>query len=195
VTGTNCDLFTHKSSRSYLNHLVYASAVIIEFLLISLHNLYLYFTLWLLHSSCCLPFLFSMTKITVCRVSFRSTMHLCHTLLLSVHANSQLLLHSTISATYLPVLLTYQQAIPLTTAESQSLPPCMTTELSFLAGDIENSLSVMITVIQQSNNRYFHKNRLLFNKASIMSCLHSDSGSGTPFRYPRRRSDIMCIVL
>jgi hypothetical protein len=22
VTGTNCDLFTHKSSRSYLNHLV-----------------------------------------------------------------------------------------------------------------------------------------------------------------------------
>jgi hypothetical protein len=24
MTGTNCDLFTHKSSRSYLNHLVYA---------------------------------------------------------------------------------------------------------------------------------------------------------------------------
>jgi hypothetical protein len=23
MTGTNCDLFTHKSSRSYLNHLVY----------------------------------------------------------------------------------------------------------------------------------------------------------------------------
>jgi hypothetical protein len=23
VTGTNCDLFTHKSSRSYLNHLVF----------------------------------------------------------------------------------------------------------------------------------------------------------------------------
>jgi hypothetical protein len=22
MTGTNCDLFTHKSSRSYLNHLV-----------------------------------------------------------------------------------------------------------------------------------------------------------------------------
>jgi hypothetical protein len=25
MTGTNCDLFTHKSSRSYLNHLVYDS--------------------------------------------------------------------------------------------------------------------------------------------------------------------------
>jgi hypothetical protein len=24
MTGTNCDLFTHKSSRSYLNHLVAA---------------------------------------------------------------------------------------------------------------------------------------------------------------------------
>jgi hypothetical protein len=24
MTGTNCDLFTHKSSRSYLNHLVYS---------------------------------------------------------------------------------------------------------------------------------------------------------------------------
>jgi hypothetical protein len=23
MTGTNCDLFTNKSSRSYLNHLVY----------------------------------------------------------------------------------------------------------------------------------------------------------------------------
>jgi hypothetical protein len=23
MTGTNCDLFTHKSSRSYLNHFVY----------------------------------------------------------------------------------------------------------------------------------------------------------------------------
>jgi hypothetical protein len=23
MTGTNCDLFTHKSSRSYLNHLVH----------------------------------------------------------------------------------------------------------------------------------------------------------------------------
>ena len=25
MTGTNCDLFTHKSSRSYLNHLVYVN--------------------------------------------------------------------------------------------------------------------------------------------------------------------------
>jgi hypothetical protein len=25
MTGTNCDLFTHKSSRSYLNHLVHRS--------------------------------------------------------------------------------------------------------------------------------------------------------------------------
>jgi hypothetical protein len=25
MTGTNCDLFTHKSSRSYLNHLVYTA--------------------------------------------------------------------------------------------------------------------------------------------------------------------------
>ena len=47
---------------------------------------------------------------------------LLNTLLLSVPANSGLLLHSTISTTYLPVLLTYQQAIPLITAESQSLP-------------------------------------------------------------------------
>jgi hypothetical protein len=27
MTGTNCDLFTHKSSRSYLNHLVISKAV------------------------------------------------------------------------------------------------------------------------------------------------------------------------
>jgi hypothetical protein len=33
MTGTNCDLFTHKSSRSYLNHLVY------------MH----------IHASCCMP--------------------------------------------------------------------------------------------------------------------------------------------
>ena len=26
MTGTNCDLFTHKSSRSYLNHLVISNA-------------------------------------------------------------------------------------------------------------------------------------------------------------------------
>jgi hypothetical protein len=25
MTGTNCDLFTHNQSRSYLNHLVYVS--------------------------------------------------------------------------------------------------------------------------------------------------------------------------
>jgi hypothetical protein len=33
MTGTNCDLFTHKSSRSYFNHLVfiYYSNVIISF--------------------------------------------------------------------------------------------------------------------------------------------------------------------
>ena len=28
MTGTNCDLFTHKSSRSYLNHLVYFTILI-----------------------------------------------------------------------------------------------------------------------------------------------------------------------
>ena len=28
MTGTNCDLFTHKSSRSYLNHLVFVSTCI-----------------------------------------------------------------------------------------------------------------------------------------------------------------------
>jgi hypothetical protein len=27
MTGTNCDLFTHKSSRSYLNHLVQAADI------------------------------------------------------------------------------------------------------------------------------------------------------------------------
>ena len=31
MTGTNCDLFTHKSSRSYLNHLVlWASSVFVH---------------------------------------------------------------------------------------------------------------------------------------------------------------------
>ena len=29
MTGTNCDLFTHKSSRSYLNHLVIIIIIII----------------------------------------------------------------------------------------------------------------------------------------------------------------------
>jgi hypothetical protein len=29
MTGTNCDLFTHKSSRSYLNHLVFHSFIIL----------------------------------------------------------------------------------------------------------------------------------------------------------------------
>ena len=28
MTGTNCDLFTHKSSRSYLNHLVLSFSII-----------------------------------------------------------------------------------------------------------------------------------------------------------------------
>jgi hypothetical protein len=54
--------------------------------------------------------------------------------------------------------------------------PCMTTELSFFADDIENILSVMVTVIQQNNNRCSYKNRLLFNNVSIIS---SDNGSGT----------------
>jgi hypothetical protein len=30
MTGTNCDLFTHKSSRSYLNHLVYVGDVLLS---------------------------------------------------------------------------------------------------------------------------------------------------------------------
>jgi hypothetical protein len=30
MTGTNCDLFTHKSSRSYLNHLVYESLSLLK---------------------------------------------------------------------------------------------------------------------------------------------------------------------
>ena len=28
MTGTNCDLFTHKSSRSYLNHLVHHNKLV-----------------------------------------------------------------------------------------------------------------------------------------------------------------------
>jgi hypothetical protein len=32
MTGTNCDLFTHKSSRSYLNHLVFSAFFLITFL-------------------------------------------------------------------------------------------------------------------------------------------------------------------
>jgi hypothetical protein len=32
MTGTNCDLFTHKSSRSYLNHFVYSDPVRISLL-------------------------------------------------------------------------------------------------------------------------------------------------------------------
>jgi hypothetical protein len=31
MTGTNCDLFTHKSSRSYLNHLVFSSNLLPEY--------------------------------------------------------------------------------------------------------------------------------------------------------------------
>jgi hypothetical protein len=31
MTGTNCDLFTHKSSRSYLNHLVHGAFVVFLF--------------------------------------------------------------------------------------------------------------------------------------------------------------------
>jgi hypothetical protein len=27
MTGTNCDLFTHKQSRSYLNHLLFSSKI------------------------------------------------------------------------------------------------------------------------------------------------------------------------
>jgi hypothetical protein len=30
MTGTNCDLFTHKSSRSYLNHLVSISILVTQ---------------------------------------------------------------------------------------------------------------------------------------------------------------------
>ena len=31
MTGTNCDLFTHKSSRSYLNHLVHNIIEILKY--------------------------------------------------------------------------------------------------------------------------------------------------------------------
>jgi hypothetical protein len=56
-----------------------------------------------------------------------------NTLLLSIPANSRLLLHSTLSTMYLPVLFTYQQAIPpLTTAESQSLPSVNDHRIVFL---------------------------------------------------------------
>jgi hypothetical protein len=111
-----------------------------------------------------------------------------NTLLLSVHANSRLLLHSTLPTTYLPVLLTHQQAIPLITPNLSLYLPCMTTELSFFAEDIQNSLSIMVTVIQQNNNRCSYINRLLFNNASVMWCLAFDNGSGTLFRCPWRRS-------
>jgi hypothetical protein len=36
MTGTNCDLFTHKSSWSYLNHLVLYSLVGVSFLCINI---------------------------------------------------------------------------------------------------------------------------------------------------------------
>jgi hypothetical protein len=42
MTGANCDLFTHKSSRSYLNHLVYEcvllclSVLAVDFVLVCL---------------------------------------------------------------------------------------------------------------------------------------------------------------
>jgi hypothetical protein len=29
MTGTNCDLFTHKQSRSYLNHLVFLQQMVL----------------------------------------------------------------------------------------------------------------------------------------------------------------------
>jgi hypothetical protein len=33
MTGTNCDLFTHKSSRSHLNHLVYEESSVYQILI------------------------------------------------------------------------------------------------------------------------------------------------------------------
>jgi hypothetical protein len=53
----------------------------------------------------------------------------------------------------------------------------MTRELPFFADDTENSLSMMVTVIQQNNNRCFFKNRLLFNNMSIMCFACKDSFS------------------
>ena len=49
--------------------------------------------------------------------------------------------------------------------------PCLTTEFPFFAEDTENILLIMVTVIQQSNQRFSYNNRLLFNNASIMLCL------------------------
>jgi hypothetical protein len=43
------------------------------------------------------------------------------------------------------------------------LPPYLpykTTEMSFFADDIENILSIMVTVIQQSNNRRSYINKV-----------------------------------
>jgi hypothetical protein len=39
MTGTKCDLFTHKSSRSYLNHLVYRSTSVPVHVLKQLYTL------------------------------------------------------------------------------------------------------------------------------------------------------------
>jgi hypothetical protein len=59
MTGTNCDLFTHKQSRSYLNHLVLTANAKPKFsdpdlkqtaTLLKLYTLSFFFLYYLLHS-------------------------------------------------------------------------------------------------------------------------------------------------
>jgi hypothetical protein len=55
--------------------------------------------------------------------------------------------------------------------------PCLTTEFPFFAEDTENIFLIMVTVIQQSNQRFSYNNRLLFNNTSIMYLACKDSSS------------------
>jgi hypothetical protein len=59
MTGTNCDLFTHKSSRSYLNHLVYIYTYIYVYTYICIYSymcVYIYkvVQIWLRQTVTCL---------------------------------------------------------------------------------------------------------------------------------------------
>ena len=41
MTGTNCDLFTHNQSRSYLNHLVFEDLVLLGYVAVPLGSQFL----------------------------------------------------------------------------------------------------------------------------------------------------------
>jgi hypothetical protein len=64
MTGTNCDLFTHKSSRSYLNHLILALTLKNPFA----HRVFLFH----------LQRLFVLEIVSVCCELEHLLLHVCH---------------------------------------------------------------------------------------------------------------------